>query len=258
MRLNALLTISGVAGVAIVAGHWLTEYSPALGATSEQVVIDSDDIGGTVTGVHGAEAGVWVIAETADLPTKYAKIVVTDDKGRFVIPDLPKATYNVWVRGYGLVDSPKVRSAPGKKLDLKAVGAPNEKAAAQYYPALYWYAMLKIPARTDFPAGDPMKSQGRWLDIVKTDGCYTCHQLGDAATRTLPPSLGKFASSGDAWERRIQSGQASASMASAISRVDAHRALALFGDWTDRVAAGEIPFAKPPRPQGAAGRAPLV
>jgi hypothetical protein len=36
------------------------------------------------------------------------KIVVTDDRGRYVVPDLPRANYNVWVRGYGLVDSPKV------------------------------------------------------------------------------------------------------------------------------------------------------
>ena len=40
----------------------------------------------------GPEAGVWVIAETTDLPTKFARIVVTDDRGRYVIPDLPKAT----------------------------------------------------------------------------------------------------------------------------------------------------------------------
>ena len=78
------------------------------------VRIDADDIGGVVTGGNGPEAGVWVIAETTDLPTKFAKIVVTDDQGRYVIPDLPKANYAVWVRGYGLVDSPKVKAAPGK------------------------------------------------------------------------------------------------------------------------------------------------
>jgi hypothetical protein len=249
MRSNTFIILAGLAGIALVAGYGLPRISPAFGAAN-QIAIDADDIGGTVTGAHGPEAGVWVIAETSDLPTKYAKIVVTDDKGRFVIPDLLHATYNVWVRGYGLVDSPKLKSVPGKLIDLKAVAAPSEKAAAQYYPALYWYAMLKIPATSEFSGGDRMKSQGHWLDIVKTDGCYTCHQLGDAATRTLPASLGKFPSAADAWERRIQSGQASASMAGAISRIDAHRALALFGDWTDRVAAGEIPFAKPPRPQG--------
>src|SRR5262245_27594168 len=77
------------------------------------VAIDADDIGGVVTGAKGPEAGVWVIAETSDLPTRFVRIVATDDRGRYVIPDLPKASYNVWVRGYGLVDSAKSKAAPG-------------------------------------------------------------------------------------------------------------------------------------------------
>ena len=109
------------------------------------LAIGPSDIGGVVTGPNGPEAGVWVIAETTDLPTKYAKIVVTDDQGRYVIPDLPKANYNVWVRGYGLVDSPKEQSAPGKLVNLTAVPAPTAAAAAEYYPGMYWYSMLKIP-----------------------------------------------------------------------------------------------------------------
>src|SRR3712207_9440065 len=67
----------------------------------------ASELSGVVTGPNGPEAGVWVIAETTDLPTKYAKIVVTDARGRYLIPDLPRATYKVWVRGYGLVDSPR-------------------------------------------------------------------------------------------------------------------------------------------------------
>ena len=114
-------------------------------AAAQQVAIDNDDIGGVVTGPAGPEAGVWVIAETRDLPVRYIKIVVTDDQGRYVIPDLPKANYDVWVRGYGLVDSPKVKSEPGKQLNLTAVSAPNDREAAKYYPAVYWYAMMKIP-----------------------------------------------------------------------------------------------------------------
>ena len=94
-----------------------------------------NDIAGVVTGRNGPEAGVWVIAETSELPTKYVKIVVTDDRGRYVIPELPKASYSVWVRGYGLVDSPKRRAAPGTTLNLTAVAAPNARAASEYYPA---------------------------------------------------------------------------------------------------------------------------
>ena len=76
--------------------------------------IDSDDIGGVVTGPKVRKRGVWVIAETRDLPTRFAKMVVTDDQGRYVVPDLPNATYDVWVRGYGLVDSPKIKSDAGQ------------------------------------------------------------------------------------------------------------------------------------------------
>jgi len=78
------------------------------------VQVNSSDITGVVASSKGPEAGVWVIAETTDLPTKFVKIVVTDDQGRYLIPDLPKANYNIWVRGYGLVDSKPVSAAPGK------------------------------------------------------------------------------------------------------------------------------------------------
>jgi hypothetical protein len=78
-----------------------------------------------------------VIAETRDLPTRFMRSVVTDDQGRYVLPDLPKAKYQIWVRGYGLVDSPKVAGEPGKQLDLTAVPTPDDRAAAEYYPAIY-------------------------------------------------------------------------------------------------------------------------
>jgi hypothetical protein len=58
------------------------------------------------SGTGKPEAGVWVIAETK-LGVPYRKIVVTDDQGRFLVPDLPAASYDVWVRGYGLKDSAK-------------------------------------------------------------------------------------------------------------------------------------------------------
>jgi hypothetical protein len=93
---------------------------------------------------------VWVIAETTELPTKFARIVVTDERGRYLIPGLPAANYSVWVRGYGLVDSPKLRATPGQHLNHAAVPAPNAAAAAHYYPAIYWYAMMKIPPASAF------------------------------------------------------------------------------------------------------------
>src|SRR5687768_17199239 len=115
-------------------------FVPLHGEAEAQQNVQPDVIEGTVTGASGPEAGVWVIAETKDLPTKFAKIVVTDDQGGYVLPELPKANYEVWVRGYGLADSPKLKAAPGSRLDLKAVAAPNDAEAAKYYPAQYWYS----------------------------------------------------------------------------------------------------------------------
>src|SRR2546425_6849756 len=160
--------------------------------------IGASDLAGMVTSANGPEAGVWVIAETTDLPTKFTKIVVTDDRGRYLIPELPKANYSVWVRGYGLVDSPKVRAAPGKTLDLTAMAAPSAAAAAEYYPAIYWYSMLKGPAKSEVPAG-PVKTQPEWVDIIKTSGCMSCHALGTKGTRTMPKEFANFKSSAEAW-----------------------------------------------------------
>jgi len=238
--------------------YFLIMIAAGFAAYGQTVRIDSDDIGGVVTSAKGPEAGVWVIAETTDLPTKYAKIVVTDDRGRYVVPDLPKANYSVWVRGYGLVDSPKVQTAPGKMVNLTAVVAPNARAAAEYYPASYWYSLLKPPDKSEFPGTGPngngispnMKSQAQFLELIKTDSCWSCHQLGTKATREIPKSLGSFDSPVKAWERRIQSGQAGGGMVGGIGQMGKERALAMFADWTSRIAAGELPPA-PPRPQGA-------
>ena len=243
-------------GFAVLLGVSLVGMS-ARQRTGEAVRIDTDNLGGVVTSANGPEAGVWVIAETTDLPTKFVKIVVTDDLGRYVLPDLPEANYSVWVRGYGLVDSPKVQAAPGRILDLTAVVAPNPAAAAEYYPANYWYFLLRVPDKSEFPGTGPggngisenMKSQAQWLRYVKTDGCVTCHQMGNKATRELPKDLGIFDSTVAAWGRRIQAGQAGGSMINRLSQLGWQRALAMFADWTDRIVAGEVPPA-PPRPQG--------
>jgi hypothetical protein len=214
----------------------------------EAIHVGSTDLGGVVNSAKGPEAGVWVIAETSDLPTRFAKIVVTDGRGRYLMPDLPQASYNVWVRGYGLVDSPKVRTAPGKLLNLTAVEAPNAAAAAEYYPPIYWYSMLKIPAKSEFPAG-PMKSQPEWLNQLKTTGCMSCHALGTRGMRTMPKDFAHMKST-EAWARRIASGQAMTQMINVLNRFDRERVLADWADWTDRIAAGELPFARPERPQG--------
>ncbi|MGH9387672.1 MAG: carboxypeptidase-like regulatory domain-containing protein [Vicinamibacterales bacterium] len=248
---------SGMLAAAVVTfvGVSLTPTSARQAARS--VDLDADDIGGVVTSSKGPEAGVWVIAETTDLPTKFARIVVTDDQGRYLLPDLPKATYQVWVRGYGLVDSPKTTGAPGSALNLKAVIAPTAHDAAQYYPAGNWFALMRVPEKADFPGTGPsgngisptMTSQAQWLRSLKSGGCTACHQLGNKATREIPKELGNFPSLAHAWERRIQSGQAGAGMLNGLNQLGKERTLLLFADWTDRINRGEVPPA-PPRPQG--------
>jgi hypothetical protein len=251
------------AGIAIVLAALLAITLTELlaGQTkSETVRVGNADLGGVVSSPNGPEAGVWVIAETTDLPTKFVKIVVTDDRGRYLVPDLPKANYSVWVRGYGLVDSPKVKATPGKTLDLKAVVAPDKKAAAEYYPALYWFSLLQVPPKSDFPGTGPsgngiapsIKSQGQWISsIVNTDGCTGCHQMGDKATREIPQSiLTKTANSKAAWDLRIKAGQAGGGMSARFDQVGRQRALAMYADWSDRIAQGELPSAAPSRPQG--------
>jgi hypothetical protein len=258
MRNRTLYLAMGIAVAAFLA---MALAGMLLAQTKSGTVrVGSADIGGVVTSANGPEAGVWVIAETTDLPTKFVRIVVTDDQGRYLAPDLPKANYRVWVRGYGLVDSPKVQSAPGKTLNLKAVVAPDKKAAVAYYPALYWFSLLQVPPKSDFPGTGPggngisprVASQGQWIrDIVNTDGCTGCHQMGDKATREIPQSiLSKTANSKAAWDLRIKAGQAGGGMSARFDQVGRDRALAMYADWSDRIAKGELPSSAPSRPAG--------
>ena len=248
---------AGLAVVVFVVLFGVSGFGLGAGQAQSAVAIDDDDLGGVVRGSNGPESGVWVIAETTDLPTRFVKIVVTDDQGRYLMPDLPNATYDVWVRGYGLVDSPKVKTEPGRNLNLTAVQAPNASAAAQYYPAGYWFSLIEVPGQNEFPGTGPrgngispgITSQAAWIRSLKSGGCMACHALGNKATREIPAELGEFDSLVAAWDRRIQSGQAGGSMTNGLNRMGRQRSLEMFADWTDRIVAGELPPV-PPRPQG--------
>ncbi len=227
------------------------------GGFTPGVLAAGDDISGTVTGAAGPEAGVWVIAETGDFDTSFRKTVVTDDAGRFLVPDLPDASYEVWVRGYGLVDSERTSARPGDGLELTVRAAASPREAAEIYPANYWYSLLEVPPASDFPGTGPrgngigtaMRTQADWIDRMK-DGCQLCHQLGNHATREMPMlDLDDFDSTADAWNYRIQAGGAGPAMAAEINRIGRPRAIRLYAEWTDRIRAGEVPPA-PPRPHG--------
>ncbi|MBM3770047.1 MAG: carboxypeptidase regulatory-like domain-containing protein [Acidimicrobiia bacterium] len=227
---------AAAAGVALVAAMSLTWVQAQQGG----VAIDADDIGGTVTSSKGPEAGVWVIAESTELPTKMARIVVTDAQGRYVVPDLPRSSYQVFVRGYGLVDSARQTARPGQQLNLKATLAPNPRAAAAVYPAAWWLSMAEIPQGALEPR--------RVTDEIR--GCLNCHQLGSKATREIPASVMAQAKTHlEAWDRRTQMGPVGPAMGANFKRLGEQRAM--LSNWTERIAKGEAPNVAPPRPSGA-------
>ncbi len=261
-----------VCGFAMAFAIVRTEARPR-SAAAQQMAVDPDVITGVVTSANGPEAGVWVVAETT-FGTKFRKIVVTNDKGQYLLPQMPGGTYQVWVRGYGLVDSPPVDAKPGTTLNLTAVVAPDARAAAQVYPADYWISLLTIPPKSAFPLTIPpppplpdeqrgpqklthgyvavpmptaptvIKTQADWLFAFK--GCWTCHQVGLKSTREIPASLGSYKTSEDAWRRFLSSSQVGRGMVQQVYRLGT---LKTYADWGDRIAAGEVPPA-PPRPQG--------
>ena len=244
-------TITALVMTLAVSFAWMVERMEA----SQVAPTEGGDITGLVRSSNGAEAGVWVIAETDDLPTKFVKIVVTNDQGRFLLPDLPQATYDVWVRGYGLVDSTPVTGTPGQDLTLEAALASTLSEAAKTYPGNYWYSLIEPPAKSEFPGTGPdgngisvgLRSQAAWVDRMK-QGCELCHQLGTRITREVD-FLEGFDSALAAWDHRVQTGQRGAAMSNAMSRFGRQRGLEMFAAWTDRIAGGEVPPA-PPRPQG--------
>ncbi len=226
-----------------------------------QVASPEDALTGVVVGPEGPEAGVWVIAETSDLPTNFVKIVVTDAKGRYLMPELPDATYEVWARGYGLADSPKSQARPGEVVDLATELAGSKQEAAEIYPAGYWFSLLELPPDEDFPGkggldgfNPNIKNKANFVRIIKSGNCTACHQLGTKGTREFHESFSDLESFPHddpeaMWERRLMSGQAGASMTGAITYLGKDRMLEMFADWTSRIEAGEVP-PMPPRPQG--------
>jgi hypothetical protein len=249
---TALLT--AILGIAVILS--VTAY-PIVGLQSQQAA--NGYIQGTVRSSAGPEAGVWVIAETKDLATPMIKIVVTDDQGRYTLPELPTATYSVWVRGYGLADSTPVTARPATAanapaLDLTAVVAKDKVEAAKVYPGNYWLSMLVPPARTAFPLGQGVNQQTfeGWIHALKSN-CNFCHQLGNGITRDLTHVFAakpELKTSLEAWDYRIQTGIRGAAMSNAANSMNRQFALKMLSDWTDRIAKGETPAVTPPRPAG--------
>jgi hypothetical protein len=229
-------------------------------STKTRYVSPPGYITGVVQGEKGPEAGVWVIAETKDFQTPMVKIVVTNDAGKFMLPELPAANYKVWVRGYGLVDSTPIEMKPATTaVTLKVASAKTPQEAAKVYPGDYWLSMMAPPAKNLFPGTGPsgngiglgMIDQDHWINSLKS-GCNFCHQLGNALTRDVnhvfaaKPELKTHT---EAWEWRLGVGVRGTNMYSLLGQMGKDPTLKALSDWTERIAAGEVPPA-PPRPTG--------
>jgi hypothetical protein len=214
---------------------WLTGVGGQQPRPAPPIALDADDIGGVVTGENGPEAGVWVVAETTELPAGFVRIVVTDEQGRYVLPDLPKAGYDVFVRGYGLIDSKRVPGRPGQRLNFSVAEA-GEREAAVVFPAAYWLSLIRVP-----PTGPIHPAE---LTRALKD-CMACHQLGSAATRELRAAVGSHL---QAWDERLKRGAAAALMADQFARLRGQRTM--LSEWTERIASGIYPLEGPPRPRG--------
>lgn len=222
------------------------------------VVLPEGYITGNVSSSNGPEAGVWVIAETGELNTNFIKIVVTDEDGNYVMPELPVATYSVWVRGYGLADSEAVEGRPGDRdLDLTAIVASSAAEAAEIYPADYWLSLVEFPSdetlspdSADRQGFSPViDSQKRFIHEFKSD-CGFCHQIGNEITRTLGhmDALGHDSSKA-AWIYRTQTGVRGGSMFGNFAQFGLDGMATTMSSWTDTIEEGTLPPI-PARPEG--------
>ena len=200
-KMTELLATVAAIGIAaaLSSAILISMPSPANAQQAAAPAIDNDDIGGVVTGPNGPEAGVWVIAETVELPTKFAKMVVTDDQGRYVIPDLPAVNYSVFVRGYGLVDLPK-NARETRPASQSAGGAGTEPSSGG---TLLSRDLLVLDVEMMPSEGELGGKQIDWLKQMKNIGCIGCHQIGQEATRTIPAQFGQFKTGEEAWMRRL-------------------------------------------------------
>ncbi len=236
-------------------------------AGSSRYVSPPGYITGVVTGDHGPEAGVWVIAETNDTQTKMIKTVVTDDRGRYLLPELPAVNYKIFVRGYGIEDSKPINAKPSAaQVALKVTNAKSAAEAAQVYPGDYWLSMLAPPPKSMFPGtgeksdtnpngnglNAAMLTQDMWINRLKS-GCNFCHQLGNTLDRDLTHV---FAAKPDlphtdiaAWEWRLGVGVRGTNMYSTMTGMGKTETLDVLAAWTEGIEKGALPPV-PPRPSG--------
>ncbi len=165
--------------------------------------------------------------ETTDLGTRFAKMAVTDERGRYVMPDLPKAHYRVWVRGYGLVEfaEGRGRARQDPQPDRRGGAEPCRRGAILSGDLLglddpipgpeplprHRRQRQRHPEDFKTPGAVAQFRQDQWLRQLPPD-----RQLRDA---DLSPELGHFDSSLDAWSRRLSVGPAGHDMVNFITQL---------------------------------------
>jgi len=221
----------------VLVAAWCVVAGATVGGQVPGLKVDNASIGGTVVNSASGkpEAGVWVIAETKSLQTPFRKIVVTDDQGRYLVPQLPAGDYQLWVRGYGLKDSEKVKGALGANVKLQAANAATPQEAAKIYPASYWTSLIQPPPMSELPV--KYKSQDEWLATLR-NGCNHCHELGMPQTRIYTTAKD--------WDAMFLRAKSMHQELDGLGRTQVEKMLA---DWGTRIANGEVP-PQPPRPTG--------
>ena len=252
MTIRGKLCLSAAAiGIAVLAAAPFSRLCAQQPSSPPGVTVGQADLGGTVSGAGGPEAGVWVIAETTDLPTKFAKIVVTDDQGRYSFPICRRRITASGCAATAWSIRAKAQATPGKH---RSTSGPwprrSDGRRAILSRRCTGSRCSTCPAKSEFPLREDQEPgrvaehhQERRLPVVPRAG-HAGHADDLAGARPVPELHRGLA-------RRLQSGSAQTFM---IARHQPPRHAArdrrLFADWTDRIAEGELPFAKPARPQG--------
>ena len=165
------------------------------------------------------------------LATPFRKIVVTDEAGRYLVPDLPGRIMSCGWR-LRLVDSPPVAAHAGRSRRVAGCRRARRARGGADLAGELLVLAVEVPPETSSSRGPGPNGNGIAPEVVTQHqsistikaGCNVCHQLGDLATREIPQvASGRSGRSGDAWDMRTQAGRTGTAMISAINGTSAAR-----------------------------------
>ena len=165
-----------------VSQRWRLPCRPSLPRSSRQRPRSTTTTSAaSLRGPNGPEAGVWVIAETTELPTKFAKMRRHRRSGPLRHPrpaegELPGLGARLWA---GRFAEGARQAGPSSSISRRCRRR-TSAAAAQYYPAIYWYAMMKIPPAKDFGGTTDIPKNITQRDLAPADEQRRLHRLPSA------------------------------------------------------------------------------